>query len=236
MTNKSYAIVFASSKGGAGKTTAAIVFASELQRRKVPFSIIDADPNKHIYNWGKQAGLEKVYSTNEDNIFDDIESQKQKSRVVIVDLEGSKNLSLSNAVSAADFVVIPCNPSDLDGKEAMNVANFIKKQERILGRTIKHALLRTRTPAAIVTKTERYIVDDFKNFGSDVLENRLIEREAYKNVVSFGCFVHDLKAETKRQEVSINKAVNGGNKLAVEIIKKAQSTSTSKIKEEAHAN
>ncbi len=47
-------IVFASSKGGAGKTTAAIILASEFARQSAPKSktitLIDADPNQHIAN------------------------------------------------------------------------------------------------------------------------------------------------------------------------------------------
>jgi cellulose biosynthesis protein BcsQ len=40
-------ISFASPKGGAGKTTAALVLASELlQQLKKPVTIIDADPNR----------------------------------------------------------------------------------------------------------------------------------------------------------------------------------------------
>lgn len=40
-------IVFASSKGGVGKTTAAIVLASELARHKTSLTLIDVDPNQH---------------------------------------------------------------------------------------------------------------------------------------------------------------------------------------------
>ena len=236
MTKQSYAIVFASSKGGAGKTTAAIVFASELKRQKIPFSIIDADPNKHIYNWAKGANIERIYTTNEDSIFDDINEKKKESRVVIVDLEGSRNLALSHAVSAADFVVIPCNPSDLDGQEAMNVASFIEKQEKVSRRKIRHALLRTRTQAAYVTNTEKLIIEDFKNAGREILENRLIEREAYKNIISYHCCTHELEGKDKRQAEAIQKAVDGGNKLAIEIIKKCDVKVSQKEKEVEYAN
>jgi len=50
-------IVFASSKGGAGKTTACVVLACELARqgqaKNIGVSLIDADPNQHGAAWAK---------------------------------------------------------------------------------------------------------------------------------------------------------------------------------------
>src|SRR5206468_1030807 len=39
-------IVFASPKGGAGKSTSVVILASELARKRAAVTIIDADPNK----------------------------------------------------------------------------------------------------------------------------------------------------------------------------------------------
>ena len=53
-------IVFASSKGGAGKTTAAIILASEFARQAAPkgktITLIDADPNQHSAKWAFKPG------------------------------------------------------------------------------------------------------------------------------------------------------------------------------------
>ena len=43
-------IVFVSPKGGAGKTTAALILALEIARG-APVTVIDADPNRPIKNW-----------------------------------------------------------------------------------------------------------------------------------------------------------------------------------------
>ena len=47
-------IVFANPKGGAGKTTAALLLASELKSAKADVCIIDADPEKWITQWGQR--------------------------------------------------------------------------------------------------------------------------------------------------------------------------------------
>ena len=49
-------IVFASPKGGAGKSTSAVVLASELARRGAAVTIIDADPNRPVSAWAKRPG------------------------------------------------------------------------------------------------------------------------------------------------------------------------------------
>ncbi len=53
-------IVFASSKGGAGKTTACVTLAGELARqgkdKNIKVSLIDADPNQHSAKWALKEG------------------------------------------------------------------------------------------------------------------------------------------------------------------------------------
>lgn len=65
-------IVFASSKGGAGKTTAAIVLTSELARQGAAVTLIDADPNQHSAKWalkeGCPANISLVQNSTEESI------------------------------------------------------------------------------------------------------------------------------------------------------------------------
>ena len=49
-------IVFASPKGGVGKSTSAVLLATELARKGAAVTIIDADPNKPVSDWAKRAG------------------------------------------------------------------------------------------------------------------------------------------------------------------------------------
>ena len=47
-------IVFASPKGGVGKSTAAVLLAIELAGFGAGVSMIDADPNKPLSQWAKK--------------------------------------------------------------------------------------------------------------------------------------------------------------------------------------
>ena len=48
-------ISFASSKGGAGKSTSAVLLATELAQRGTTVTIIDADPNQPVQRYRVQA-------------------------------------------------------------------------------------------------------------------------------------------------------------------------------------
>ncbi|MBN9617646.1 MAG: hypothetical protein BGO25_11960 [Acidobacteriales bacterium 59-55] len=86
-------IVFASPKGGVGKSTATVLLASELAAHGGTVTMIDADPNKPLSQWaslpGKPERLTVIDSATEENIIDEIESAALKTMFVIVDLEGT---------------------------------------------------------------------------------------------------------------------------------------------------
>ena len=49
-------IAFANPKGGAGKTTTALLLATELAARGAAVTVIDADPERWISQWAKLPG------------------------------------------------------------------------------------------------------------------------------------------------------------------------------------
>ena len=70
-------IVFASPQGGAGKSTSAVILATELALKGVEVTIIDADPNKPVSVWANRPGcpenLTVLSSVSEESILKDIE-------------------------------------------------------------------------------------------------------------------------------------------------------------------
>jgi len=99
-------ISFANPKGGAGKTTSALLLASELASRGAQVTIIDADPEKWISQWGKLPGkpdnMTIIADVTEDGIVDQIEQAAETAQFVIVDLEGTASLMVANAIGMSD--------------------------------------------------------------------------------------------------------------------------------------
>ena len=146
-------IAMVTPKGGAGKSTSAVILGTEIARRGAAVTMIDADPNKPLSDWARQPGrpenLTVLAEVTEENIIEEIESAAQKTPFVIVDLEGTASMTVAYAVSRADLVIIPTQGSQLDAKQATRAIKLIQQQERAFGRKIPYAILFSRTNEAI---------------------------------------------------------------------------------------
>jgi chromosome partitioning protein len=183
-------IVFASPKGGVGKSTAAVLLATELASLNAAVTMVDADPNKPLSQWAKRVGrpqsLTVVADVAENSIIDVIETASQESTFVIVDLEGTASMMVGYAMSRADLVIIPVQGSHLDAAEAAKAIKLVRAQERAFRRTIPFSVLFTRTNPAIRTRTFQSIEDEFANNQIPMLRTHLNEREAYRALFAFG--------------------------------------------------
>jgi chromosome partitioning protein len=183
-------IVFASPKGGVGKSTAAVLLATELAGFGAGVSMIDADPNKPLSQWAKRPGrpaiLEVISDVTEDSIIDVIEEAALKTPFVIVDLEGTASMMVGYAMSRADLVIIPVQGSHLDATEAAKAIKLVRAQERVFKRTIPYTILFTRTSVAIRTRTFQSIEDEFAENQIPMLRTHLNERDAYRALFAFG--------------------------------------------------
>jgi chromosome partitioning protein len=216
-------ISFIQPKGGAGKSTSALILAAELAKG-AQVIVIDADPNAPIAKWtsrGKGAGnLEIIQAGKDDSIFDLIEDAERKAAFVIVDTEGVADLRAAHTMSASDFVVVPSQGSALDQDNAARAIKLIKDQERHIGRKIPHAVLFTRVNAAIRSRGMATAEKQLAEHGIDVFETRIIEREAFKAMFSFNTTLDNLNPA----EVSgIDKAKTNARAFAREAITRLKS-------------
>ena len=214
----------ASSKGGAGKTTTSFLLANVLAERNMQVAIIDADPNHPFEHWQNQGGeadnLTIIRNTGEETILDDIESAKSKYHFVIVDLEGTANLSVAYAVSYADLVIIPSQRSALDASEAAKVVALVKRQSTISQREIPVTLLFTRTSPAIRTKGLKRMQESLDIHKVETFTTEVNEREAFRAIWDYASTLSQLNT---KQVSGIDKARLNAEAFAVEVLKKIQS-------------
>ena len=104
-------ISFANAKGGAGKTTAALLLATEVAARGKRVTIFDADPQKWISKWyelpNRSSRISVVSEITPSSITEQITDAVATTDYVIIDLEGTENLVVANALSVSDLVVVP---------------------------------------------------------------------------------------------------------------------------------
>jgi chromosome partitioning protein len=214
-------IVFASPKGGVGKTTSSFILASELAYRGMKTCIIDADPNHPIAGWqakgGSQDNLVIMKNDSEDSILDEIDSANNLYDFVIIDLEGTANLSVAYAISSADLVIIPCQRSTLDAGEAAKAISLVKKQSQITRRIINTSMLLTRTNPVIRTKSLKKMLDNIDKSNIDIFDTEITEREAFKAIFDYSTPLSKLNSKSVS---SLEKAMNNSAEFAAEVIKK----------------
>ena len=212
-------IAFANPKGGAGKTTSALLLASELAGRGASVAIIDADPEKWISQWGALPGRPQnvviVTDVTEDSIVDQIEEAAATAQFVVVDLEGTASLMVANAIGMSDLVIIPTQGASMDAKGAAKTIRLIRNQARMARREIAHAVLLTRTSAAVASRSLRNVRDQLDSAGIPVFETSLVERAAYRDILDYGGMLRDLD----RAKVSnVDKAIENARLFAAEVV------------------
>lgn len=226
-------IVFSSSKGGAGKTTSALLLALQLSKT-YPTTLIDADPNRPITRWasGKKVpdSLSVVTDADEDNILDRIEDAAEATPFVIVDLEGTAAKIVLLAVSQADFVVIPTQGSELDATEASRGIRVVRQHEKMTGRVMPYAVLLTRTNSAIRTRNITQIVSSLHTAGIPVFNSELNEREAFKSIFAFR---ETLDGLNPAEVANLVKAQHNVEEFTMELLQKLAGQANGQVEEGA---
>jgi chromosome partitioning protein len=226
-------VVFASPKGGAGKSTSAVILATELAWKGATVTVIDADPNRPVSQWAKRPGkpetLSVIADPTEDTIIDQINEAKRKSQFVIVDLEGTASAMVTFAVSRADLVIIPTQGSQLDAVEAAKALKLVRNMEKARdGKPIPTAILFTRTSAAIRPRTLQAIQAEFVNNGVPVLDTQMNERDAFRAIFSFGGTLSDLD---RSQVSNIPAAISNARAFAGEVLAVLKTPATGPAKQ-----
>lgn len=212
-------ISFMTTKGGGAKTTSCSILAGVLVEKGGSVCIIDADPNQPLVEWASAGNLPDklmvVGGVNEDNIIETIEEQSKKNMFVLVDLEGSANLSTGYALSQSDLILIPLQPSVLDANEAAKTIKFILRQAKTSGKKIEKRVFWARVPAAYTTRSGREIGKQFIDAGIAFLNSAIVDREAYKGI--FG-YKKTLQQLTEAQVPSLQKAQSNAISFTKEVV------------------
>lgn len=210
-------ITFASSKGGAGKSTSAIVLGTEIAEG-ASVIMIDADPAGRLHRWSTLSPLPEnlhvVQSGGERTIQAEIDEAKNRAAFVLIDLEGSASRLTSFAIAESDLVIIPSGEEQQDADAAIDTLAEIAMEGRARRRDIPAVILLARTAAAVKSKLERHIHAELHKAGH-VLQTELHRRTAFSSLHNAGGGLRQLD----RNEVGgVDKAILNAEKFANEVI------------------
>jgi chromosome partitioning protein len=187
-----FIIALVTSKGGAGKTTAAVAIASELERRNRNVALIDGDPNAHLTRWHKlnveavgDHGRRIYGGLTDSNILSTINTARDGMDYVVFDNEGVATHKTTFVFGRASLVIIPMRFSELDLVETRRTLAAIENTAAVLDRSVPHAVLLTQTPP-LRSKIEAHILNELRDMGIEVFRRRLAERVVWREVMNHG--------------------------------------------------
>jgi chromosome partitioning protein len=202
-------VAIASSKGGAGKSTCAVILGTELARAGAEVALLDCDPNRSLTLWAGRgmppARITVLSDVTEAEIVRTIKAQDKDGRIVIVDLEGIASRLVSRAISQADLVLTPMRATTLDATIGARTIALVAEEEEALGRPIRHAVVFTMT-RSIETKQHRGIEQSLRDQGVDVVAPPLLERAAFSALFEFGGDLHSMPAQGRMEGAAENAA------------------------------
>lgn len=186
-------IVLTSPKGGAGKSTTAVILGTELARMGYPVTMLNCDlvseEKAALKIWERVGpipkGITLKHEITERDVIREIKAGEGDGRIVIVDLGGAASLLATRAISQADLVLVPIRPSPLDASAAEHIVRMIYIEEETLGRQIPWAAVITAAKN-IKSKHHRKIVADLREADATIIEPELTERGAYQDFFSAG--------------------------------------------------
>lgn len=214
-------ITFLSSKGGVGKTTAALLLATELARDGSPIVIVDADPNFPLAEWaslpGKPDNIEVIKEDDEEQIVDTIDEAQRRAKHVIVDLEGRATTRVINALLMTQLALVPMQGSVLDANQAARTFQTIRRAAKAARRDIGFAAVYTRTNASsrIRSRIAATIASDIEDAGIPALATTIVERTAFKTMFANG---GTLASMTSAQASSLDAARANAEAFASDVL------------------
>ena len=182
-------IALASPKGGVGKSTCAVLLATQFAKMGADVTVLDCDPNKSLTRWASHGLPERIEIQSQvgrSEIVASIRNSDGDGKIVVVDLEGIASQTVSRAISQADLVIVPMQPTALDAEIGSEALALINEEEETLNREIRHAVVLTKTSAAVKSRVQRELEKQLSGAGIDVINPSLVARAAFSEIFSYG--------------------------------------------------
>jgi chromosome partitioning protein len=185
------AVAFVSPKGGAGKTTAALLLALGLAEHGHRVGMIDSDPNKPLVHWASLPGRPELITVHPAPTVQDVrdalsEARRHRPDWIILDTEGSIRGAMAFTALPLDLVLTPLAGSQLEALQAIKASEIVGEFGGRYGRNLLHRCLLTRVPAAIRPRSLKAVVEQLRGRNIQMLPTALIEKEAFRTLFAVG--------------------------------------------------
>lgn len=178
-------------KGGSGKTTIATHLARALQLAGSTVVLVDSDPQGSARDWAaaREEQPVSVIGIDRPTIERDLKSLASTDFVVIDGAPQAADLAVS-AIKAANFVLIPVQPSPYDIWAAADLVDLVKQRIEVTDGKLQAAFVVSRAIAG--TKLGQEVADALGGYGLPVLSSRVMQRVVYPGTAATGQTAFDM--------------------------------------------
>lgn len=181
-------------KGGAGKTTIATHLARALQLAGRDVLLVDSDPQGSARDWAAVRDDQPVPVVGIDRptIDRDLKSLAKKDFVVIDGAPQAADLAVS-AIKAADFILIPVQPSPYDIWATSDLVDLVRQRIEMTDGRLQAAFVVSR--AIKGTRIGAEITETLEGYGLPILTARITQRVSYPTTAASGTTVLDTEPQ-----------------------------------------
>jgi len=201
-------------KDGAGKTTIATHLARALQLDGADVLLVDSDPQGSARDWAavREDQPLSVVGIDRPTIERDLKSIAKKDFVVIDGAPQAHDLAVS-AIKAADFILIPVQPSPYDIWATSDLVDLVKQRIELTDGKLKAAFVVSRSIKG--TRIGAEISEALSGYGLPILETRITQRVIYPSSAASGTTALDQEPGSEATEeiralaAEIRQSLNG---------------------------
>ena len=190
-------------KGGSGKTTIATHLARALQLQGSSVLLVDSDKQGSARDWSavNESNPVTVIGLDRPTLDRDLKNISDKDFVVIDGSPQATDLAVS-AIKAADFVLIPVQPSPYDIWATSGLVDLVKQRIEMTDNKLKSAFVVSR--AIKNTKIGSEVSEVLIEYGLPVLNAKIVQRIAYPNSAAIGKTVFETESKTSDAVAEMN--------------------------------
>ena len=190
-------------KGGSGKTTIATHLARALQLQGSSVLLVDSDKQGSARDWSavNESNPVTVIGLDRPTLDRDLKNISYKDFVVIDGSPQATDLAVS-AIKAADFVLIPVQPSPYDIWATSDLVDLVKQRIEMTDNKLKSAFVVSR--AIKNTKIGTEVSEVLTEYGLPVLDAKIVQRIAYPNSAAIGKTVFETESKSSDAVAEMN--------------------------------
>lgn len=213
-------ITIANTKGGAGKTTAAVLIATELAQMGLTVTVFDSDPQHWFSQWYETARprgtISLVNHVTASALEGHMRHMDRTNDYYIIDLAGERNQLTATALAFSNLVLIPVQGAGMDAKGAAKILDILARIKDETGVDIPHSVLLSRVNPMVTTHSLLAIKGLLASRGVDVMATPVIERAAFREMFDRGVTLYDMEGG---KVSNLDKALQNARQLADEVMR-----------------